>query len=300
MAKKIVLDPSLKDVFRGSAAIAAGFVTKAQLQGPRFRRLFQDVYVRAEAEVTHELRCRGATLRVPPEAVLTGRSAATIRGAKLAKPYDPVEFVVPETSRFGPVAGMRIRRTDIRPIESKRWANARIARPVRIALDLIFRHAPRLRGTVRRLRTAVPDLDMFLRRIRIRLDKLKAECRRRRNWGVRLGRLALEFVDTKAESHPESELRVIMQCGGLRPTTQLNVHENGEFIGRLDLALEEDKLAVEYDGRMHDTAAQQRRDEERRQRLRKAGWKFVIVRAEHLATDYQEILKRIQLVRAGS
>ncbi|WP_228004390.1 DUF559 domain-containing protein [Amycolatopsis sp. YIM 10] len=298
MVKKIVLNPRLNDVFRGSAAVAAGFVTKAQLQGPRFRRLFQDVYVRSDVKVTHALRCRGATLRVPPEAVLTGRSAATVHGVKLAKPYDPVEFVVPETSRFGPVAGMRIRRTNIKPGESKPWANARMARPIRIALDLIFRHTPRLRGTVRRLRTAVPDLDMFLRRKKIKIDKLKVECRHRRNWGVRLGRIALEFVDTKAESHPESELRVVMQCGGLRPTTQLNVHENGEFIGRLDLAIEGKKTAVEYDGRVHETAAQQLRDKKRRQRLAKAGWKFVIVRAEDLASDYRTILKRIQLAGA--
>lgn len=288
---------NLKDVFRGSAAVAAGLITRAHLQGPRFRRLFQDVYVPSNIKVTHKLRCRGAALRVPPDAVLTGRSAASVMGVPLANPYDPVEFVVPENSRFGPVAGMRIRRTDIQAHESEPWGNTRIALPLRIALDLIFRHAPRIRGAVRRLRTAVPDLDMFLRKIEVRIETLKAECHSRRNWGVRLGRLALELIDTKAESHPESELRVVLLCGGLHPTTQLNVHENGEFLGRLDLALEKEKVAIEYDGSLHDTAAQRRHDKKRRRRLTKAGWRFVIIRAKELATDYRVILTRVRLAR---
>jgi hypothetical protein len=33
-------------VFRGSDAVRAGLVTKAQLRGPRYLRLFPDVYVR--------------------------------------------------------------------------------------------------------------------------------------------------------------------------------------------------------------------------------------------------------------
>ncbi|WP_335645126.1 DUF559 domain-containing protein [Amycolatopsis albispora] len=195
------------------------------------------------------------------------------------------------------MAGMRIRRTKIEPDESKPWQNARIARPLRIALDLIFRHAPRLHSTVGRLRMAVPDLDMFLRRNKIKIDALKAECRRRRNWGVRLGRLALELVDPKTDTRPKSELRTIMRFGGLRPTPQLSVHKNGEFLGHANLALEAEKVAVEYDGGLHDDPARRRHDKKRRQRLGEAGWKFVIVRPEHLATDHRVILKRIQLAR---
>ena len=77
-------------VFRGSDAIAAGAFTRAHLRGPRVRRLFRDVYVDAATAITHEVRCRGATLFLPADAVITGRSAATVRGAPLARGDDPV------------------------------------------------------------------------------------------------------------------------------------------------------------------------------------------------------------------
>jgi hypothetical protein len=42
-----------------------------------------------------------------------------------------------------------------------------------------------------------------------------------------------------------------MAVGSLNPTPQHKVLKKGEFLGRLDLALERDKVAVEYDGRRH-------------------------------------------------
>jgi hypothetical protein len=91
----------LAGVFRGTEALAAGIVTKEQLRGPGVRRLFRDVYLPAGMRFTHQMRCEGAALLAPPEAVLTGRSAATVLGVELARPTDPVEFVVDERYRFG-------------------------------------------------------------------------------------------------------------------------------------------------------------------------------------------------------
>lgn len=51
--------------FRGSHAVAAGLLTRAMLRGPRFRRLFPDVHVPADAEVDLELLSRAAYLRSP-------------------------------------------------------------------------------------------------------------------------------------------------------------------------------------------------------------------------------------------
>jgi hypothetical protein len=64
--------------FRGSEALAAGHVTRRQLAGPRYRRVFRDVYVPAATALTHELRCECAALALPADAVITGRSAATL------------------------------------------------------------------------------------------------------------------------------------------------------------------------------------------------------------------------------
>jgi hypothetical protein len=90
------LDDVFRDVFRGSDAIAAGILTPGRLRGPEFERLFRDVYVRASTRVTHELRCRAASLALPNGAAITGRSAATVRGVRTAWPEDPVEILAPE------------------------------------------------------------------------------------------------------------------------------------------------------------------------------------------------------------
>jgi hypothetical protein len=42
--------------------VAAGMVTRSQLRGPRFRRLFPDVYLPANATPALAMRSRGAYL----------------------------------------------------------------------------------------------------------------------------------------------------------------------------------------------------------------------------------------------
>ncbi|WP_083940270.1 endonuclease domain-containing protein [Saccharomonospora saliphila] len=297
--RKNATPPDITDVFRGSAARAAGYVTEAQLRGPRFRRLFQDVYVPAHVPVTHELRCRGAALIVPKQAVLTGRSAATVLGVALARPEDPVEFVVPEKWRFGPLAGVRVRRTTVRRHETRPWRGIRIARPCRVALDVLLRHSPRTRGWVRRLRTAVPDLDALLRAGLVSQSKLKTALYRRRNRGIRLARAALSMSDQRAESLPESELRVVLRTAGLNPLPQYRILKAGREVARLDLALAETRTAIEYDGVWHRTKKQLRRDKARRKRLRAEGWRFVIVTAEKLAGDYRRILDEVRVAQGA-
>ncbi|QWF81468.1 endonuclease domain-containing protein [Amycolatopsis sp. CA-230715] len=271
-----------------------GLITAGQLRGPAVRRLFQDAYARADVEVTHELRCRAAALIVPAQAVLTGRSAATVHGVALANPYDPVEFVVPEKHRFGPIAGIKVRRTAVTPTESRPWQGIRIARPARVALDLLLRLSPRMRGWVRRLRQGVPDLDAYLRSGRVGTRALETLFRRRRNRGIRLAREALELSDARAESLPESEVRVVLRAGGYQPTAQLVVRSRRRrFRARLDLALEEDKVAIEYDGAWHNTPAQRAHDRRRRERLEEDGWTIIVITAEDLAGDHNRILERV-------
>jgi len=284
---------NLNDVFRGSAARAAGYVTEAELRGPRFRRLFQDVYAPAHLPVTHELRCRGAALIVPKQAVLTGRSAATVLGVELAKPYDPVEFVVPEQYRFGPIQGIHVRRTAIRTTESRPWNGIRIARPWRAALDLILRLSPRTYSWVRRLRIAVPDVDAFIRAGLVTPQRLRCALRGRRNRGIRLARAALSMIDPRAESLPESELRVVLKSG-FEPIPQYPIMKNGREVARLDLVLPETKTAIEYDGKWHRKRKQVRLDKARRKKLMGEGWYFVIVTAEKLAGDYTKILREVR------
>jgi very-short-patch-repair endonuclease len=291
----------LPDVFRGSEARKAGLITASRLRGPSVRRLFQDVYTRADVEVTHELRCRGAALLAPPEAVLTGRSAATVHGIDLAKPNDPVEMVVPEKHRFGPIVGIKVRRTEVKPEESKPWNGIRIARKSRIALDLLLRLSPRKAGWVRRLRTGVPDLDQFMRAEKLTDLHLNREFYGRRNRGIRLARHALRLSDPRAESPRESELRIVLAAGGIKTTPQVEVFSRtGQFIARLDLADDEAKVAIEYDGRWHNTPKQRAHDRKRRRRAEAEGWRFVIVTADDLATDFEGVVEAVRRARRGA
>lgn len=169
-----------------------------------------------------------------------------------------------------------------------------MAKPPRIALDLLLRLSPRKRGWVRRLRIGVPDLDVFLRSRLVGRAALERQFWGRRNRGIRLARHALQLADPRAESPPESELRVVLTIGGFHPKPQRNVYAKRRFLGRLDLAIEDGKVAIEYDGRWHDTPEQVIHDRERRQQLTAAGWAFVIVDCEQLATDYSGILERVR------
>ncbi|SFF74859.1 hypothetical protein SAMN05216574_12559 [Blastococcus tunisiensis] len=101
-------------VFRGSAVLAAGVLTRGELRGPAWRRLFRDVYACAELPVTHVLRARAAGLLVPG-AVVTGTSAGVVWDLPTAGPEDEVELTVPPGSTVCRVPGVRVRRRTLDP-----------------------------------------------------------------------------------------------------------------------------------------------------------------------------------------
>lgn len=60
----------------------------------------------------------------------------------------------------------------------------------------------------------------------------------------------------------------------------------GTLIARLDLAYPRYRVAVEYDGRVHaEHVAQFRRDADRWDAIRAAGWQHVRILAHHLRPD---------------
>lgn len=71
--------PPLGDgVFRDSDALRHGLLTRAQLRGPRWRRLHRDVYCSTDLPVTHRLHAEAVALVAPPASVLGGLTAATL------------------------------------------------------------------------------------------------------------------------------------------------------------------------------------------------------------------------------
>lgn len=263
----------LAGVFRGTEALAAGVVTKEQLRGPGVRRLFRDVYLPAGVQLTHQRRCEGAALLTPPEAVLTGRSAATVLGVGLARPADPVEFVVDERYRFGPIRGIVVKRTGLTSADWQDWNGIRIASPARLGLDLAARAD---------LRGAVADLDEVLRAGRIDRAELEERLQGCHEHGVVRARQAVALADPRAQSRPESELRVVLRLADLHPEPQVPVWDAAGLVCWLDLAFREWRVGVAYDGQWHALRLQLRKDRRMINRLQALDWEVVFVTADDL------------------
>jgi hypothetical protein len=91
--------------------------------------------------------------------------------------------------------------------------------------------------------------------------------------GVRRAGEALALSDARAESPPESRLRLALVSVGLSPVPQFEVRDRGRFIARVDLAFPQLKIAVEYDGRaVHEREDVFVRDRQRQNDLVRAGW----------------------------
>jgi len=280
-------------VFRGRDAVAAGVLTKAELRGPLVQRLLRGVYAPAGTPVTHELCCRAAGLLAPRSAGLTGRSQATVLGVALARPEDPVEVVVPDADHFGPVQGLRVRRVCRSTFRCRPWQELRLADSARFCFDLCV-NVP--------LPRAVAHLDAVARAGHLDLGEARRWFDEVRDNDVRHVREALRFADARAESPRESELRVLLHEAGIAVVPQhVVVDAAGRFVARVDLALVDARIAVEYDGAWHASSSQLHRDRDRLNRLREAGWTVVSVTAASL-TDPGAVVDAVhrELYRAGA
>ncbi|RJQ68021.1 hypothetical protein D5S17_32465 [Pseudonocardiaceae bacterium YIM PH 21723] len=279
----MALNPYL-EVFEGNKAVLAGAISEKDLR-TKYRPLFTGVHTWAGAELTHELRCQAAALIAPPGSVITGRSAATIRGVDLAKPMDPVEMIVPADRRPPRRPGFRTWSGTVPVEDSEPWHEVRLATPKRIGLDLLTKQS---------VSRAVADVDAATRAGLIDLDELRAHVDVLHCRGVTRARTALDLVNPLAESLPESELRVLLHRDGLAAIPQVEVRCNGVFIGRVDLGFPEYRVAVEYEGRWHADPQQFAADQRRREQLYAAGWLVVLVTAEQLYGDPQGVVARVR------
>lgn len=261
----------LGPVFRGSDAVRAGALRQGQLRGSAVRRLFQGVYSQASVAQTHELYCTAAGLALPPSAVITGRSAATLRGVALARPQDPVEALVPLEARVVRGSGLAVRRTTVDRDDWVSWSGLRLATPQRMALDLLLG---------RPLPDAVADLDAVLRSRLVALPEVRSMVEQRSDRGIVLARRAVQLADPRAESRPESRVRVWLVLDGLHPQPQHWIEDSRGRLARVDLAFIAQRVAVEYDGGWRDGELWAlNQDRERLNRVQAAGWEIVFVTA---------------------
>lgn len=275
--------------FLGSHAVSEGDLTPAQLRSGLFNRLFQNVYVPIGIPQDHALRCKAAILVAPDGAVLTGCSAATVYGFPFALASDPVEFVVPEKQGFHSLCGLHLRRTRLLGEDFEPWRDGRIATPLRMTMDILtntrlHRSFPRVVGL----------LDALLHAGFIDRDALEAYLRHRHDHGIVRARQAFALSDSRAESIPESEVRVWLRLHDIDAEPQVEVYRDGIFLGRLDLAIRKAKLAVEYDGAWHLEGEQPRLDAHRRALIKAEGWEFIVITKEELYADPRAMIRRVR------
>ncbi|MFC7341744.1 hypothetical protein [Saccharopolyspora griseoalba] len=257
-------------LFTRREVLQAGF-TDSDLRKAPCHRVIQGVYRTHRTALTHELRCRAAALVLPEGAVITGRSAATLRGVPLALSTDPVEVLTSGCKRTHGIRAWGLRR---RPFEYAPWSGIQLATPERTALDLLARH-PLERG--------VAYVDALLHAGVITEEGLGRFLAGRHDDGIVQARRAFQLLDGRAESIPESVLRVRLVREGLKPVPQLEIPgEHGTPL-RGDLGFEEAKVLAEYEGAWHADAVQFERDERRRRWLRANGWLVFVVTSAVLA-----------------
>ncbi|GAA0308727.1 endonuclease domain-containing protein [Kineococcus aurantiacus] len=273
----------LPEVFLGRDAVRDGVFSKKELRGEEVQRVLRGVYTVRGAPLTHRLRCKAAALLLPPGAVVTGRSQATLLGVELTRWEDPVEVLMPDGVRWATTQGIALRR-----------AKRVDAGPVRDGVPLASAHRMAFDLTTRvDLLDAVADLDAAVRAGLVHLPSYRLRLLDVHDPHVVQARQAADLCDPRAESRPESKVRVVLHRAGIPVEPGHVVHDAaGRFVARLDLALEDFRVAVEYDGEWHALREQLSQDRLRLRRLREAGWEVVHVTARMLR-DPQEVVDAV-------
>jgi very-short-patch-repair endonuclease len=277
----------LHGLFIASHAIAEGAITRKQLRGLRYQRLVQGVYADPSLRPDHRLRCRGVALLLPRGTAIGGHSAAAWHGAPFAGLLDPVTVLRPPEVRWAGPRGVRVHRTDLHPADVHLIDDVPVTTALRTAWDV---------AALESVGTAVAALDAMVHGGSVTQGELAAMAERGvGRWGVTKVRRAVALVDPRAESAPESRVRVALVLAGLAPVPQFEVRQHGVELARVDLGFPEARLAVEYEGAYHFDGDQIIKDDARYARLHAAGWRVIRL----TSTDLRNLDDVVSRVRAA-
>jgi hypothetical protein len=282
----LIRSVGLHGVFVGAHAVAEGFVTRRQLQDGPYTRVLHGVYADPSLPRDHLLRCRAAALLMPPGAAIGGWSAAAVSGAPAPAYGERVTVVLPPDVRWKGPQGIRVHRTPMTQAEVVPSDDyGRFTTPIRTAWDL---------AALERLSTSVGVLDAMVRTEMVDVAALHALVRRGAGrWGSRKVQAAVDLVDPRSESPPESWVRVACALARLpAPVPQFDVVDDGVWLGRVDLAWPDHKVIVEYEGAYHFDGLQIAKDDARYARLVAAGWRVIRLAASDLR-DIDAVVRRI-------
>jgi hypothetical protein len=259
----------LEGVFLGSCAVAEGWITRRQLESGLYRRLLRNVYADPAIPVDHELLARAAAMIMPTDAALGSRSAAWWWGGRTAGAHDPVVVVGPTSSGWRGPKGIRVHRCDLQSQDLQTLEDGvRVTTVERTVRDVAI---------LEPVKDAVACLDAMAASGTL-TEAMSARIERsmRGRWGFRRLKKVLPVVDGRAQSPPESWVRVACHFAGLpAPVPQYRVVERGVFLGTVDLAWPEARLVVEYEGAYHFDGVQIVKDDHRYAGMLAAGWRVI-------------------------
>jgi ribosomal protein L31 len=264
MAVDVLLRDELVRELGGRRAFARA------LDDGSWQRVLRGTYVPGQVVPDLRVRCAAAARLLPEHAHVADRCLLWLLGVDVLPPGPPLlEVVVPRDAVPPRRTHVRARITDL-PARDRTVVGRdglRCLRTVRAGADLL-RLLPLPQAVV--VADAVQHAGLCDRAaLQAELAASAAGLR-----GVVQARRALELSDARAESPPESLLRLALVQAGLRPVPQFVVlDEHGRFVARVDLALPAQRLALEYDGRaVHEREDVFVRDRRRANDLARAGW----------------------------
>ena len=238
-------------------------MSRAQLLGASWRRLGPRVYVWHELADDPLIRLKAALLRLPDNAVFSGRTAAWLHGLDSQLP-SAIEATLSPPGTTAHLAGITIRRSRLATDEVVVRRGFRATSLLRTAVDIACRTD---------LVEAVVVLDAAMHRGLRKDASINWVDAHRGHRGVRKLREAIELAEPLTESPMETRLRMALVLAGLpRPQVQVTLRDaSGAFLARPDLLYP--GLVIEYDGATHrDSLAS---DNRRQNRLINAGYRLL-------------------------
>ena len=274
--------------FIGTEALAAGRLTPYALRS-RFVAVHRDVYVPRDAELTAVTRAHAAWLWSRRTAVVAGRSAGALHGAKWMDPSAPARLLHPNRR---PPPGIRTWSDRVEDDEIQSIRGIAVTTPERTALDIACREP---------LLDAVTALDSLARATNLKAADVEVLAERHRGRrGIVRAAEAIDLMDAGAESPQETRIRLLLVRAGFpRPETQIPVYDEwGGLVAVLDMGWRDPPVGVDYEGAHHwSTRRDFSRGIRRHDAVTSLGWTDVRVTAEDTDASIVEWVRRARLRR---
>lgn len=265
-------------------------LTRSELAGPRFTRIFHGIYISADVAVTVAARAKAALLVAPEGSYASHHTAVQLWGGWAPATSDThisTPYPRSRSERKGIVA--HVGNADL---QLRRRSNVAVAPAPQAFLDLAA------------VGVSLVDLvivgDSLVRAgATTPAELVKAAdgwTGRRR----RLAKRAAGLVRRGVDSVMESRVRMLLVLAGLPEPTVNHIlrRENGDWIRRIEMCYLGLRIAVEYDGLHHLDTPQRRADLLRREELERRGWLFIVLVSDDVFDDPATTVDRVRAALA--